>query len=76
VPFSAQYLVCRHVQTDRRTDRQTDRQTDKLIQVVLGNQRFLQVNRSLDPTAASNWRLSIKIGMALVKPTIVIFGFL
>ena len=29
VPFSAQYLICRHVQTDR--------QTDELIRVELGN---------------------------------------
>ncbi len=41
VPFSTQYLICRHVQTDRQTDGQTDRQTDgqtdELIRVELGN---------------------------------------
>jgi hypothetical protein len=49
VPFSAQYLICRHVRTDRgtdgwtdgRTDGQTNGQTDgrtgELIQVELGN---------------------------------------
>ena len=39
VPFSAEYLICRPVQTDG----QTDRQTDKLIRVGLGNLRFVQV---------------------------------
>jgi len=44
VPFSAQYLICRHVQTYRQSDRQMDRQTDELIWVWLGNlSRFLQV---------------------------------
>jgi len=28
VLFSAEYLICRHVQTDRQTDRQTDGRTD------------------------------------------------
>jgi hypothetical protein len=36
VPFSARYLICRHVRTDRPTD--------KLIWGGLGNLRFLQVN--------------------------------
>jgi len=39
VLFSAQYLICRHVQTDR--------QTDKLIWGGLGNLRFL-LNCSTD----------------------------
>ncbi len=45
VPCSAQYLICRHVQTDRQTDRQTDGRMDELIRVGLGNLQFLQVNR-------------------------------
>ena len=44
VLFSAQYLMCRHVQTDKRTHGQTDGLTDKLIWGGLGNLRFLQVN--------------------------------
>jgi len=35
VPFSAQYLICRHVRTDS--------QTDELIWGGLDNLRFLQV---------------------------------
>ena len=31
VTFSAQYLICRHVQTDGRTDKQIDRKTDRQI---------------------------------------------
>ena len=31
MPFPAQYLICRHGQTDRQTDRQTDGLTDELI---------------------------------------------
>jgi len=47
VPFSAPYLICRHVQTDGRTDGQTDGQTDELFWVELGKTyiRFLQINR-------------------------------
>jgi hypothetical protein len=37
MPFSAEYLICRYVQTDGRTDGRTDRQTDELIRVELGN---------------------------------------
>ena len=37
--FSAEYLICRHVQMDR--------QTDELIRVELGNLRFLQVKMSV-----------------------------
>jgi len=43
VLFSAEYLICRHVQTDRRTDGRTDGLTDELIWGGLGNLRFLQV---------------------------------
>jgi len=50
VPFSAQYLICRPVQMDR----QTDRQTDELIQVGLGNLRFLQVNHPLVQAGQTN----------------------
>jgi hypothetical protein len=39
VPFSAEHLICRYVQTDGRTDGRTD----ELIRVGLGNLRFLQV---------------------------------
>jgi hypothetical protein len=37
VPFSAEYLICRHLRMDGRTDRQND----ELIWVRLGNLRFL-----------------------------------
>ena len=37
VPFSAEYLICRYVQTDGQTDRRTDGRTDELIRVELGN---------------------------------------
>jgi hypothetical protein len=45
VPFSAKYLICRHVRTDGLTDGLTDWRTDELIQVELGNLRFLQVHQ-------------------------------
>ena len=42
MPFSAEHLICRYVQTDGRTDGRTD----ELIRVGLGNLRFLQVNEN------------------------------
>jgi hypothetical protein len=42
MPFSAEHLICRYVQTDRRTD--------ELIRVGLGNLRVLQVKRSPPPS--------------------------
>ena len=54
VLFSAEYLICRHVWTDR----QTDRQTDKLIWGGLGNLRFLQVNG----TSSGKYEAPIKTG--------------
>ena len=45
VLFSAEYLICRHVQTkDGLTDGRTHRRMDELIWGGLGNLRFLQVN--------------------------------
>ena len=59
MPFSAEHLICRYVQTDR--------QTDELIRVGLGNLRFLQVNRGLSGKVDEEVGLMLGIIVSLWK---------
>ncbi len=66
VPFSAKYLICRHVRTDWRTDWRTD----KLIRVGLGNLRFLQVNTQIDITKWPGFYSSIRKNLFVAQTNV------
>jgi hypothetical protein len=48
VPFPAEYLICRHVQTDRQTDRQRDRETDRQTDRQTDRKTDRQTDRQTD----------------------------